>query len=408
MIAKEKHSINKIAVLVAISCVLQIAESLIPHPIPGLRLGLANVMTLIALATLGFGPALEVAVLRTILSSFIMGTFMSPAFILSFSGALVSTLIMGLLYWLSGFYRHCRLSIVGISILSALSHNLVQLCLAYLILVRHKGIFVFLPWLCIGAVFMGWLTGAVAGSVCLKLKERGQPAPGIQKNQIEYPSLLLRNFYPGDSFLHRLAADIKIVIMLLVSFIVLISTNLWLYLFLSLLLAVATLISNAPADFLLIKMKKSASLILTAFLFPLFFNSGRHILLNMSWFRITSEGLSLGAIFVFRLIFLILASSLLVRTTSPEDLTRGLGRVLSPLRFAGFSQKRIAAILSLSWSVIPASWEIARDALRAADLKRVRSPRNLVPVLSDIVAALYLDTDTRVHREFIDYVNKAV
>ena len=68
--------IRKIALLVALSCVFQLAESLIPHPIPGLRLGLANMPTLIALVTLGSGAALEVAILRVVLASFMMGTFM--------------------------------------------------------------------------------------------------------------------------------------------------------------------------------------------------------------------------------------------------------------------------------------------------------------------------------------------
>ena len=116
---QKDKKIYKIALLVAFACVLQIAESLIPHPIPGLRLGLANMLTLTALVVLGFGYALEVAVLRTVLSAFIMGTFMSPTFILSFAGAVVSTLIMGFFYWLSGFHRRFRLSIIGISIIGA-------------------------------------------------------------------------------------------------------------------------------------------------------------------------------------------------------------------------------------------------------------------------------------------------
>ncbi len=165
---KEDRKIYKIALLVSISCVLQISESLIPHPIPGLRLGLANMVTLIALVTLGFRSALEIAIFRTVLSSFIMGTFMSPTFILSFSGAAISTLVMGFFYWLSSFHRRYRLSIIGISIIGALSHNIIQLYLAYLILVKHGGIFVFFPWLCIGAVVTGWITGTVAGSVMIK------------------------------------------------------------------------------------------------------------------------------------------------------------------------------------------------------------------------------------------------
>jgi len=110
--SKENNQVYKIALLVAISCVLQISESLIPHPIPGLRLGMANMVTLVALVVLGFRPALEIAIFRTILSSIIMGTFMSPTFVLSLSGALISTLVMGFLYWLAGSNKVYRLSII--------------------------------------------------------------------------------------------------------------------------------------------------------------------------------------------------------------------------------------------------------------------------------------------------------
>ena len=152
------NKIYKIALLVALACVLQIAESLIPHPIPGLRLGLANMLTLTAMVVLGFRYALEVALSRSVLSAFTMGTF-----------------IMGFFYWLSGLNRRCRLSIIGISIIGAFCHNLVQLYLAYLLLVKHEGIFVFFPWLSVGAVATGWVVGVVAGGVCRRLTENSQP-----------------------------------------------------------------------------------------------------------------------------------------------------------------------------------------------------------------------------------------
>ncbi|MCP4109706.1 MAG: Gx transporter family protein, partial [Desulfobacteraceae bacterium] len=145
------RKIYKIAILVAMSCVLQISESMIPHPIPGLRLGLANMLVLVALVFLGFGSALQIAVFRTILSSFIMGTFMSPTFILSFSGALTSTVVMGILFRLSCYHNRYGFSIIGISIAGAFTFNMVQLYLAYILLIKHGGIFVFFPWLCIGA-----------------------------------------------------------------------------------------------------------------------------------------------------------------------------------------------------------------------------------------------------------------
>jgi len=390
--SKENHKIYKIALLVSISCVLQISESLIPHPIPGLRLGLANMVTLIALVTLGFRSALEIAIFRTVLSSFIMGTFMSPTFILSFSGAAISTLVMGFFYWLSSFHKRYQLSIIGVSIIGALSHNIVQLFLAYLILVKHEGIFVFLPWLCVGAVVMGWITGAVAGSVCRRLKEIQNQKVIAEMIQKDLSVPVSNHYLPGKSFLHRLPAEIKIATIFALSLAVLIFSNFWLYMGLFFFLGMIVVFSHTSFAFLFSKAKRYTSLVFVAFLLPVFFNSGTHVLSTIAYFTITYEGLSTGALFAFRILFLIFANSLLVRATSPEEMTQGLARILSPLRILGISEKRIATILSLSWIAIPFFWDMARKTIHAANLKKVKELRSLIPLLSDLIATLYLET----------------
>ncbi len=393
---KEDPKIYKIALLVSISCVLQISESLIPHPIPGLRLGLANMVGLIALVNLGFLSALEIAILRTILSSFIMGTFMSPTFILSFSGAAISILVMGFFYWLSSLHQRYRLSIIGISIIGALSHNIVQLYLAYLILVKHEGIFVFLPWLCIGAVIMGWITGTVARSVCRGLKEIKRQEVIAELIQRDISGPVSRYYLPGESFLHRLSAEIKIVSILILSLTVLVFTNFWFLLGLFLSLGVILVFSGTSLLFLFSRAKRYTSLVLAAFLVPIFFNSGTHVLFTVAYFNITYEGLGTGALFACRVLFLILANSLLVRTTSPEEMTQGLARILSPLRVLGISGRRIATVLSLSWIAIPLFWDMARRLISEANLKKARDLRKLVPLLSNLIATLYLETGPEV------------
>ena len=130
-----------------------------------------------------------------------------------------------------------------------------------------------------------------------------------------------------------------------------------------------------------------------AFLLPVFFNSGTHVLSSVASFKITYEGLSTGALFATRILFLILASSLLVRTTSPEEITRGLARILSPLRNLGISEKRKATILSLSWIAIPFFWDMARRTIHSANLKRAKDLRSLIPLLSNLIATLYLETE---------------
>jgi len=183
----EKKRILYISVLIALASALQIAESLFPHPLPWLRLGLANMITLTSLVIFGYAVAVRVAVLRTILSSFLLGTFFTPGFFLSFSGALMSALVMGGTYstrkvaegnpsprYMFGF------SIMGVSILGAVSHNLTQLFVAYLFLIRHRGVFLALPFLIVAGVVTGYITGY--GANCLsrevgKIMAEGSKSP---------------------------------------------------------------------------------------------------------------------------------------------------------------------------------------------------------------------------------------
>lgn len=389
---KEPRNIYKISFLVAISSVLQISESLIPHPIPGLRLGLANVITLIALVTLGLRYALEITVLRTILSSFIMGSFMSPGFILSFSAGLLSTLMMGFLYWLTQSSKRYPLSIIGISIVGALLHNIVQLYLAYLILVKHKGIFVFLPWLSIGAVIMGYVTGITAACVCRRLKEiEGQGVTG-EFIQRDYAQVMQNHYLAGDSLIHRLPSHIKISGIIIFSLAVLISNNFWVFAGLFLFLAITAIISQTPFVFLFCKVKRYSSLIGVSFMFPLFLGPGKHVISHIAYLNITSEGLNTGLLFASRIFFLLLASSLLARTTSPKELAKGLAKILSPLKPLGISGERTATILSLSWVSVPVFWEMARDFISGIDLKKKNNLRNIIALFSDFIVTLYLGT----------------
>lgn len=384
---------RKIALLIAVACVLQISESMLPHPLPGLRLGLASMMTLIALVTLGFRVALEIAILRTILSSIIIGTFMSPGFVLSFSGAITSALAMGAVYWLSRRQRRLGLSIVGVSVVGALTHNTVQILLAYALLVRHGGIFAFYPWLCIGAVATGWVTGLIAGGVCRRLEaEEGREATPVAA-RVDTEPLVSRQFSPGETFLHGLPAVAKIGTVLALAVAVLVFKSPWLFagIFLSLLTAAA--LSGISPLYVLSGVRKYTTLLVAAFLLPLFFNAGSDIIFRAGALKVTTEGLITGSIFATRIVLLMMASSLLVRTTAPEELTHAFAKMLKPLRVFGVSETRTASILSQSWLAIPAFWGSARAALRAARQGRRRSIREIIPISTDLIAALYLEAD---------------
>ncbi len=106
-----------LGLFVAIAGVLHAVESWLPLPVPvpGAKLGLANIVSLLAICIYGWRDALLVAVLRVVLGTLLTGTFLGPAFAMGMTGALVSTLGMAYAYqhWrplfsLAGDQRHRR------------------------------------------------------------------------------------------------------------------------------------------------------------------------------------------------------------------------------------------------------------------------------------------------------------
>ena len=148
----------RIALLSAFALGLHGFENLLPSPIPWLRLGLANIVTLITLLLYGMRPAVMVTLIRVMLASLFAGSFLGPAFILSLGGGIASTLIMG-------FVLHIAprlFSTMGLSIIGALFHNLAQLFLAYFLFIqRIEAILLITPVI----ILFGTLTGTVNGAV---------------------------------------------------------------------------------------------------------------------------------------------------------------------------------------------------------------------------------------------------
>ena len=154
------HKIVRLAIFLALGIVLNIVESLIPIPIavPGIRLGLANTMGLIVLyfyspkeyIAIGFLRVFFVALLRTGLGSI--------SFILSLSGWAISTLITLLIYMFG------KASIYGLSIISALFHQVGQIIMV-MILYQLPEMINYLPVLLITGGISGALVGFISSKV---------------------------------------------------------------------------------------------------------------------------------------------------------------------------------------------------------------------------------------------------
>lgn len=143
-----------IALIVAQALVLHVLEGMIPVPIgiPGAKLGLANVFSIISLFILGFQSTLIVVILRVALATMFGGTLSS--FMFSLSGGILSLVMMFLVKTL----LKDKVSIIGISGAGAVSHNIGQLLVASYI-VRNFSVMLYLPVM----TFIGIGTGIFIG-----------------------------------------------------------------------------------------------------------------------------------------------------------------------------------------------------------------------------------------------------
>lgn len=158
-----------LALLVAMGTALHVAEGMlsIPVPIPGVKLGLANIVTLLAIYLYGFRDGVTVALLRVLLGSLIGGMFLSPGFLLGLTGAVSSSLAMALL-----LKRTKCFSMIGISMAGAVAHNIGQLLAASLLL-QSGAVIYYLPILVLTGIPTGILTGYLLNSLLEHNKTSG-------------------------------------------------------------------------------------------------------------------------------------------------------------------------------------------------------------------------------------------
>ncbi len=147
-----------LALFVAIAVTMHALETLLPTPVPWLRLGLANIMTLAALYLYDGRAAWTVSLARVGLGALLLGRLFSPGFWLALSGTILATTIMLVANRIAGR----KLSPVGISALGAAGHALGQVLTAQLLIIQHPAIWQVFPLFLCFTVFAGILTGWIA------------------------------------------------------------------------------------------------------------------------------------------------------------------------------------------------------------------------------------------------------
>lgn len=159
-----KSRVAYFGVFTALALIFSYVESLIPIQIgiPGVKLGLANLMVVIALYKMSLKETYLLSITRVVLSGFLFGNMF--AILYSLAGGLLSLTVMAVLKKAGGF------SVMGVSIAGGVFHNIGQLIIA-MIVVETFSVAYYIPVLLIAGVITGLLIGIAANETLKRIKE---------------------------------------------------------------------------------------------------------------------------------------------------------------------------------------------------------------------------------------------
>ena len=196
-------------------------------------------------------------------------------------------------------------------------------------------------------------------------------------------------YYPSNSFVHKMDARIKLVLVLLYMVGIFFIVSFVGFAFITVFLMTVILVSRVPLKSVLKSIKGIIFLLFLTALLNVFFNKGNTLLWSWRRIEIYQEGLVFAAKMLLRLTYLVIGSSILTLTTTPVDLTHAVESLLKPLRIIKFPVHEFALIMSLTLSFIPSLIEetdriIRAQKARGADFDTgglIKRAKAFVPIL---------------------------
>ncbi len=200
--------------------------------------------------------------------------------------------------------------------------------------------------------------------------------------------ITLGQYYQTDSVIHRLDPRVKLVATLAFIISLFIVNSFWGYLIAAVFLVVMIRLSHVPFKFMVRGMKAIVFLLVVAGVFNLFLTPGE-VVVSFWKLKITKEGIKLALLMAARLCFLIIGSSIMTLTTTPNQLTDALEKLLGPLKKIHVPVHEIAMMMSIALRFIPILLEetdkiMKAQIARGADFESgnlITKAKNLVPLL---------------------------
>ena len=200
--------------------------------------------------------------------------------------------------------------------------------------------------------------------------------------------ITLGQYYQTESVLHRLDPRVKLVGTICYIISLFLVNNVWGYLVAAIFLAAMIKLSNVPFKFMVKGMKAIVFLLILTVIFNMFLTPGEP-LISFWKLTITKEGLQLAIMMAIRLSFLIVGSSVMTLTTTPNNLTDGMENLMKPLRKIRVPVHEIAMMMSIALRFIPILLEetdkiMKAQIARGADFESgniIKKAKAMVPLL---------------------------
>ena len=178
-------------------------------------------------------------------------------------------------------------------------------------------------------------------------------------------NITLGQYYPVDSWVHRLDPRTKILLTIAMIVAVFMVHSLVGYAIVLGFVYLCTRMSRIPFRMIIKGVKALRFILILTFLMNLFFNAGTTMLIEWGFLRISLEGLSQAVHYSLRLVFLVMGTSLMTLTTSPIALSDGIEMLLSPLKKLHFPAHELAMMMSIALRFIPTLMEEADKIMKA-------------------------------------------
>lgn len=209
--------------------------------------------------------------------------------------------------------------------------------------------------------------------------------------------ITIGQYYPVDSTLHRLDPRVKIMCTLLYLISLFLFRNIYGYIVATIFLVSVIHISKVPFKFIVKGLKPIILLLMITVVFNLFLTKTGKVLLEFWILTITEDGLRTAVFMAIRLIYLILGSSLMTFTTTPNALTDGIEKLLWPFRKIKLPVHEIAMMMSIALRFIPILLEetdkiMKAQIARGADLENgniIQKAKAMIPILVPLFVSAF-------------------